>query len=36
MLEIWNTYLWPLLWIVLKIVLIIAPLLGAVAYLTLA
>ena len=36
MTELWNTYLWPLLWIVIKIVAIIAPLLGAVAYLTLA
>jgi len=31
-----TNYIWPLLWIVIKIVCIIAPLLGAVAYLTLA
>ncbi|MFY9288535.1 MAG: NADH-quinone oxidoreductase subunit NuoH [Alphaproteobacteria bacterium] len=34
--EFWVTYAWPALWIVIKIVLIIAPLLGAVAYLTYA
>jgi NADH-quinone oxidoreductase subunit H len=34
--QLWIDYLWPLLWIVIKIVLIIAPLLGAVAYLTYA
>ncbi len=32
----WTDYAWPLLWIIIKIVLIIAPLLGAVAYLTYA
>lgn len=31
-----TTYVWPLIWIIIKVVLIIAPLLGAVAYLTYA
>ena len=32
----WADYGWPVLWIVIKVVFIIAPLLGAVAYLTYA
>ena len=36
MLELWDGYLWPTLWIVIKIVAIVAPLLMAVAYLTFA
>src|ERR1700722_764663 len=34
--DFWTTIGWPFLWIVIKIVAIIAPLLGAVAYLTYA
>lgn len=36
MAELWDGYLWPTIWIVIKIVVIVAPLLFAVAYLTLA
>jgi NADH-quinone oxidoreductase subunit H len=36
MAELWNDYIWPVAWIVIKIVLIVAPVLLAVAYLTLA
>ncbi|MEO5373079.1 MAG: NADH-quinone oxidoreductase subunit NuoH [Alphaproteobacteria bacterium] len=36
MAELWTGYIWPLIIIVAKIVLIVGPLLGAVAYLTLA
>ncbi|MDA0241461.1 MAG: NADH-quinone oxidoreductase subunit NuoH [Proteobacteria bacterium] len=36
MAEFWTAYLWPLLWIVIKILAIVVPLLLAVAYLTLA
>ncbi len=36
MAELWNVYLWPTIWIVMQIVVIIVPLLLAVAYLTLA
>ena len=36
MVELWQGYLWPLLWIVIKIVAIVLPLLLAVAYLTYA
>ncbi len=36
MAELWQGYLWPLLWIVIKIVAIVLPLLLAVAYLTYA
>ncbi len=36
MVELWQDYLWPLLWIVIKIVAIVVPLLLAVAYLTYA
>ena len=31
----WTAVVWPVLWILLKIVCIVAPLMGAVAYLTL-
>jgi NADH-quinone oxidoreductase subunit H len=31
----WTAIVWPVLWILLKIVVILAPLMGAVAYLTL-
>ena len=31
----WVTAVWPVLWILLKIVVLLAPLMGAVAYLTL-
>ena len=36
MVELWNGYLWPTLWIVIQILIIVLPLLLAVAYLTLA
>lgn len=36
MAELWDTYLWPLLWTVIKIVAIVIPILLSVAYLTLA
>ncbi|MBW8724993.1 MAG: NADH-quinone oxidoreductase subunit H, partial [Inquilinus limosus] len=32
----WSGYLWPMLWIVIQILLIVVPLIVAVAYLTLA
>ncbi len=34
MVELWDSYIWPVLWIVIKIVAIVLPLLLAVAYLT--
>jgi NADH-quinone oxidoreductase subunit H len=34
MVEIWWTYLWPVVWIAIKVLLIVVPLLLAVAYLT--
>ena len=36
MVEFWYNYIWPVVWIVIKIVLIIAPVMVAVAYLTYA
>jgi len=36
MVEMWNDYLWPLLWIIIKILIIVVPVLLCVAYLTLA
>ncbi|MGB0672148.1 MAG: NADH-quinone oxidoreductase subunit NuoH [Rhodospirillales bacterium] len=36
MAELWGTYIWPTVWIVMKIVVIIGPLLIAIAYLTYA
>src|SRR5512147_1698558 len=36
MVELWSGYLWPTLWVVFQILLIVLPLLLAVAYLTLA
>ncbi len=36
MVELWWTYLWPVVWIVIKILLIVVPLLIGVAYLTYA
>ena len=36
MVEIWNAYIWPIAWIVIKIVAIVVPVLLAVAYLTYA
>ncbi|MEO5338390.1 MAG: NADH-quinone oxidoreductase subunit NuoH [Magnetospirillum sp. WYHS-4] len=36
MVEFWTDYLWPLIWMVIKIVVIVVPLLLAVAYLTYA
>lgn len=36
MTEFWDGYAWPTIWIVIKILIIIVPLLGAVAYLTYA
>ncbi|MEE2970934.1 MAG: NADH-quinone oxidoreductase subunit NuoH [Pseudomonadota bacterium] len=36
MAEFWDGYAWPTIWIVFKILIIIVPLLGAVAYLTYA
>ena len=35
MVELWYAYIWPLLWIVIKIVAIVIPILLSVAYLTL-
>ena len=35
-LELWNNFIWPLAWIIIKIILILVPLLIAVAYLTYA
>lgn len=34
MVELWNEYLWPLIWIVIKILAIVVPVLIAVAYIT--
>ncbi|OEJ68037.1 NADH-quinone oxidoreductase subunit NuoH [Magnetovibrio blakemorei] len=34
MVELWDAYLWPLIWIVIKILVIVVPVLVAVAYLT--
>ncbi|HEY9080033.1 NADH-quinone oxidoreductase subunit NuoH [Magnetovibrio sp.] len=34
MVELWDNYLWPLIWIVIKILVIVVPILIAVAYLT--
>ena len=34
MVELWDTYIWPVAWIVIKIVAIVLPVLIAVAYLT--
>src|SRR5512147_3295513 len=36
MVELWSGYLWPTLWIVSQVLLIVLPLLLAVAYLTYA
>ena len=36
MVEFWYNYIWPMVWIVIKIVLIVAPVMVAVAYLTYA
>ena len=36
MVEMWDVYLWPLLWIIIKIMVIVVPVLLCVAYLTLA
>jgi len=36
MVEMWNVYLWPLIWIVIKILVIVVPVLLSVAYLTYA
>ena len=36
MVEMWDIYLWPLLWIIIKILAIVVPVLLCVAYLTLA
>ena len=36
MVEIWDNYIWPTAWIVIKIVAIIIPIMLSVAYLTLA
>ena len=36
MVELWDNYLWPLVWIVIKILIIVVPILLAVAYLTYA
>ena len=36
MLEFWNSYLWPVIWIVFKILFLLVPLLVSVAYLTYA
>lgn len=34
MVELWNDYIWPLAWIVIKILVIVVPVLIAVAYIT--
>ncbi len=34
MVELWDTYIWPTAWIVIKIVAIVLPVLISVAYLT--
>lgn len=34
MAEMWNDYLWPLIWMIIKILVIVVPVLVAVAYLT--
>ena len=34
MVEFWDAYAWPTIWIVLKILVIVLPLMGAMAYLT--
>src|SRR5271154_2976969 len=36
MVVFWHTYVWPLIWMIMKSLFIILPLLGAVAYLTYA
>jgi len=36
MVEMWDVYLWPLLWMIIKILAIVVPVLLCVAYLTLA
>ncbi|MBK8907205.1 MAG: NADH-quinone oxidoreductase subunit NuoH [Rhodospirillales bacterium] len=36
MAEFWHVYMWPTMWIVMKIMMIVGPLLLAIAYLTLA
>ena len=36
MVEAWNTWIWPTVWIVIKILVIVVPVLLSVAYLTLA
>jgi len=36
MAELWDGFLWPVIWTVIKILAIVLPVLGAVAYLTLA
>ena len=36
MVELWDAYLWPLIWVVIKILVIVVPLLIGVAYLTYA
>jgi NADH-quinone oxidoreductase subunit H len=36
MVELWDSYAWPVLWIVIQILFVVVPLLGAVAYLTYA
>ncbi|MDH3661848.1 MAG: NADH-quinone oxidoreductase subunit H, partial [Alphaproteobacteria bacterium] len=36
MAEFWTSFLWPLIWIVMQIVVILIPLLLSVAYLTYA
>ncbi|MCW8915465.1 MAG: NADH-quinone oxidoreductase subunit NuoH [Magnetovibrio sp.] len=36
MVELWDNYLWPLVWLVIKILIIVVPVLLAVAYLTYA
>ncbi|NQV45381.1 MAG: NADH-quinone oxidoreductase subunit H, partial [Rhodospirillales bacterium] len=36
MVELWYGYIWPLLWMIIKIVAIVIPVMLSVAYLTLA
>ena len=36
MVEAWNSWIWPTVWIVIKILVIVVPVLLSVAYLTLA
>jgi NADH-quinone oxidoreductase subunit H len=36
MADLWTTYVWPAIWIAIQVLIVVVPLLGAVAYLTFA